>query len=117
MTAAQLVLAMSALVLTVLALLALGAWVARRRDATVRRQIRLTEAISEELGAIVAPVVTRPLGGPWRAAIRVDVGQPATVSRIVAIAHDALTEAGAGPYELVLTPGAMTRPPIDTRRG
>jgi hypothetical protein len=36
--------------------------------------------------------------------MKVPVGRPAIVSRIVAIAHGTLTRSGAGRYELVLTP-------------
>ena len=97
---------------TILGLLALAAWRDRRRDAVVARQIRLFDAIADELGAIVAPVVTKPLRGPWRVEIPVPVGRPRVVGRIVAIAHEILTEAGASRYELVLTPGAApARPP------
>jgi len=48
--------------------------------------------------------VTKPFGGPWRVAIRVPTGRASTVSRIVSIAHNTLTRAGASAYELVLTP-------------
>jgi hypothetical protein len=104
MTAAIVVLTMSSPILVIAGLLALAAWRDHRREAIVARQIRLTDAIADELGPIVAPVVAKPLGGPWRVEVQVPVGRPATVSRIVAIAHDTLTRTGAGRYELVLTP-------------
>jgi hypothetical protein len=97
-----------------LGLLALGAWRHRRREAMVARQIRLTDALADQLGAIVAPVVTKPLRGPWRAEIQVPVGQPEVVSRVVAIADHTLTRAGASPYELVLTPGPAPVCPLPT---
>jgi hypothetical protein len=103
-TTALMVLTMSSPVLVVLGLLALAEWRDRRRVAMIARQVRLTDAIADELGSIVAPVVTKPIARPWRVDIRVPVGRPATVSRIVAIAHDVLTRTGAGSYELVLTP-------------
>jgi hypothetical protein len=103
-TTALMVLTMSSPILVILGLLALAGWRDRRREAMIARQIRLTDAIADELGAIVAPVVTKPLGRPWRVDIHVPVGRPATVSRIVGIAHDTLTRTGAGRYELVLTP-------------
>jgi hypothetical protein len=109
MTAVVAFLLMSWPILVMLGLLAQAAWRHRRREAMVARQVRLTDAIAAELGAIVAPVVTRPLRGPWRVEIRIPIGQPATVSRIVAIAHDALTRDGASRYELVLTPGMTPR--------
>jgi hypothetical protein len=104
MTAATVILTMSSPILVVLALLGLAAWRDARREGMIARQIRLSDAIADELGPIVAPVVVKPLGGPWRVEIKVPVGRPAIVSRIVAIAHDTLTRSGAGRYELVLTP-------------
>ncbi len=109
MTAAVAFLMMSWPILMMLGLLAQAGRRARRREAMVARQVRLTDAIAAELGAVVAPVVTRPRRGPWRIEIRVPIGQPAIVSRIVAIAHDALTRDGASRYELVLTPGMTPR--------
>jgi hypothetical protein len=87
-TAATVILATSAPILVVGGLLALAAWRDRRREEIAARQIRLTDAITEALGPIVAPVVAKPLGGPRRAEIEVPVGRPVTVSRIVAIAHE-----------------------------
>jgi hypothetical protein len=103
MTGAVLVL-MSWPILTALGLLALTAWRQARREAAIERQIRLTDALADELGLIVAPVVTKPARGPWRAAMRVPIGEPGVVGRIVAIADETLTRAGASPYVLVLTP-------------
>lgn len=104
LTAVTAILTISSPILVVLGLLSLAAWRDRRREAVVARQIRLTDAIADELGAIVAPVVAKPLGGPWRVSIHVPVGRPAMVSRIVAIAHDSMTRVGTSPYELVLIP-------------
>jgi hypothetical protein len=103
-TVATVILAAASPILLVIGLLVLAAWRDHRRRVTVVRQIRLTEAIEDQLGAIVAPVVAKSLGGPWRVEMRVPVDRPATVSRLVAIAHDTLTRADAGQYELVLTP-------------
>ncbi|HWC03228.1 MAG TPA: hypothetical protein VHF87_10680 [Methylomirabilota bacterium] len=104
-SAALAILTMSSPILVILGLLALAAWRDRRREGMVARQIRLTDAITDELGPIVAPLVVKPVRGPWRIEIQVPVGRPSLVSRIVAIAHETLTRAGAGRYELVLTPG------------
>jgi hypothetical protein len=114
MTAAIMTLTMSSPILVVLGLLGLAAWRDHRREAVIARQVRLTDAIADELGPIVAPLVAKPLGGPWRVEIRVPVGRPATVSRIVAIAHDTLTRAGAGRYELILTPEPTVVRPLGT---
>ena len=45
--------------------LVLADWIHARRRETIARQIAVTDAIHGELGAVVAPVVTRRLGGPW----------------------------------------------------
>ena len=96
-------------ILLVIVLFALAVWRDHRRESMAARQIWLTDALAEELGQIVAPVVAKPLARPWRVAIRVPVHRPATVSRIVAIAHEALTRSGAGRYELVLSPEPARR--------
>jgi hypothetical protein len=102
-------------ILLIAGLLVLAAWRDRRREAMVARQIRLSDAIADELGPIVAPVVSKPLGAPWRVEIRVPVNRPAAVSRIVAIAHETLTRSGATQYELVLTPAPVSALPPVTR--
>jgi hypothetical protein len=112
MTAAIVILTMSSPILVILGLLALAAWRDHRREAMIARQVQLTDAIADELGPIVAPLVAKPLGGPWRVEIQVPVSRPATVSRIVAIAHETLTRAGAGRYELVLTPEPTLARPL-----
>lgn len=112
MTVAIVALTMSSPILLIAGLLALAAWRDHRREAVIARQVRLTDAIANELGPIVAPLVAKPLGGPWRVEIRVPVSRPAAVSRIVAIAHDTLTRAGASRYELVLTPEATVSRPL-----
>lgn len=109
MTATTAILTMASPILVIIGLLSLAAWRDRRREAIVARQVRLTDAIADEMGPIVAPLVAKPLGGPWRVEIKVPVGRPNVVSRIVAIAHETLTRVGAGRYELVLTP--ETAPP------
>jgi hypothetical protein len=111
-TAAVTILTMSSPIVLVLGLLALAAWRDRRREAMVVRQIRLTDAIADEIGPVVAPLVSKPLGRPWRVEVQVPVGRPAVVSRIVTIAHDVLTRSGAARYELVLTPNAEPVRPL-----
>jgi hypothetical protein len=82
-------------------LLELAAWRDRRRQAGIARQIALTDAIAGELGAIVAPVVTPALWGPWTVRIPVPFSRPLTVARILAITHRALARIPDG-YEIVL---------------
>jgi hypothetical protein len=114
MTAAMVILTMSSPLLVVIGLLALAAWRDRRRAAMVARQVRLTDAIADELGPVVAPLVVKRLAGPWRVEMRVPVGRPAIVSRIVSIAHDTLTRSGAARYELVLTPEVAPSRPVSS---
>ncbi len=90
-------------------LLELAAWWERRRQTAIARQIALTDAIGGELGAIVAPVVTKPLGRPWQIEIAVPFTRDATVGRILSIAHRVLSFAermSPGDYRIVLTPPA-----------
>jgi hypothetical protein len=114
MTAVTTILTFSSPILLVLGLLELAAWRERRSAAMVARQIRLTDALAAELGPVVAPLVSKPLGQPWRVEVQVPVGRPAVVSRVVAIAHDTLTRTGAGRYELVLTPAPASTRPLGT---
>ncbi len=82
-------------------------WLQNRRHEATRRQIALTEAIDSQLGAIVAPVVKKPLWGPWQIQIAVPFARPATVGRIIAVAHEVLSVAdrmNPGRYQIVLTP-------------
>lgn len=85
----------------------LADWIRNRRQETIDRQIALTDAIDGELGAIVAPVVKRPLWGPWQIRIAVPFSRPAAVGSIIAVAHRVLSVAdrmNPGRYEIVLTP-------------
>jgi hypothetical protein len=107
------VLALSPLA-AVVALLELARWRERRIESAVARQIELTDAIAAELGAVVAPVVSRPVRGPWRVRMALPVGRAATAARILAIAHRTLGRTCASGYELVLTPQA---PPARVPRG
>ena len=99
-------------VLTALGLLALAEWRDRRRAAAIAWQVRLTDAISAELGGIVTPVVSKPLGARWRVAMHVPIARPALVSRVLAITDETLRELRVARYELVLTPA-----PAPARRG
>ncbi|MBI2014547.1 MAG: hypothetical protein HYS77_03270, partial [Candidatus Rokubacteria bacterium] len=65
-------------------------WIHARRRETIARQIAVTDAIHGELGAVVAPVVTRRLGGAWEVRIPVPFDRPALVERVLAIAHRTL---------------------------
>ena len=89
-------------ILSIVVLLGLAAWREGVREARVARQIRVTDAIGAELGAIVAPVVEKSLGGPWRVRIVAPLERPDLVARILAITHRVLART-TGRYEIVLT--------------
>jgi hypothetical protein len=55
----------------------------------------------------VAPVVRKPLWGPWEILIAVPFARPATVGTIISVAHRVLSHADRlahGDYRIVLTP-------------
>jgi hypothetical protein len=82
-------------------------WLRSWREEATRRQIALTDAIDAELGAIVSPVVKKPLWAPWQIRIAVPFTRPAAVGRILAVAHEVLSAAdrmNLGRYQIVLTP-------------
>jgi hypothetical protein len=82
----------------------LPGWLRRRRGESARRQIVVTDALDAELGPIVAPVVMRPLWGPWRIEIAAPLARSITVGRILAVTRRALGADGMPPdaYRVVL---------------
>ena len=95
-------------------LLALAGWRDRRALAAIARQTRLTDALAEEVGVIVAPVVERRLG-KWRVTVAVPLGRPFVVARILGVLHRTLGRLGPERYEIVLSPQEPT-PPAPARR-
>ena len=89
--------------LFVAGLLVLAARRDQRALAENARQIRLTDALAEEVGVIVAPVVKKRLRG-WRIAIPVPLGRPAVVARTLGVVQQTLGRLGSDRYEIVLTP-------------
>jgi hypothetical protein len=96
--------------LLVAGLLALAGWRDRRALAAIARQTRLTDALADEVGVIVAPVVTKRFG-TWRVSVAVPLGRPAVVARIVGVVHRTLGRPDSGRYEIVLSPQAESAPP------
>jgi hypothetical protein len=95
---------MFAPILAVGALMWLAAHRDRRREAAVASQVRLSDALAAELGAIVAPVVRKRWRGSWEVRIAVPLDRPALVARILGVTRAALDRiAMPGGYELVLT--------------
>jgi len=60
-------------------------WVRMRRQAVIARQIALTDALDTQFGPLVAPVVTKPLFGPWEVRIAVPLLGSAVLARIIAV--------------------------------
>lgn len=78
--------------------------VERARETRIARQVAVTDAIHRELGAVVAPVVTRRFGRGWRVEIAVPFESVSIVGRISALAHEAMREmADRRGIEIVLT--------------
>jgi hypothetical protein len=71
-------------------LLALAEWAARRRQLVILRQVTLTDAIHRELGPIVAPLVEKRLGGPWRAVMALSPSRFSAAARLAAITLEVL---------------------------
>ena len=97
-------------ILFVVTLLILAEWRDRRLLAASARQIRLTDALAAEMGAVVAPVVRKRWGAGWRVEMAVPLRRPALVGRILSVAHGALERMELGRYEIVLTPQEPGRP-------
>lgn len=104
-------------VLTVLALGALLAWATglalalaslaelfdRRRLRRVVAQVAVTDAVHREVGALVAPVVSRRLGTPWTVSMALGSRELPAAGRLTAIARRVLGRDGA-PVRVVLLP-------------
>ena len=84
----------------VLALLVLADARQRRRARITTRQIRLTDAVHAELGALVAPVVQKPAFRPWRVIFALPEGRTAEVGRLIAIANRVVGAELASPRDL-----------------
>ena len=99
---------LAAIALSVAGLLALASAIERARARRVERQIRLTDAIHAELGAVAAPVVGKRLLGAWTVSFAAPLDRPSIVGRLLAI-----TERGLGAaaetrdrLHIVITPQA-----------
>ena len=103
---------LAVLILITLPALALGAVLAlltrfqRSRAYVIERQIALTDAIHAELGAVAAPVVAKPVFGPWRVTFAVPFGRPALVEQLVVITSRVLGAASPAGVRIVLMPRA-----------
>jgi hypothetical protein len=75
----------------------------RRRLGRVVRQVAVTEAVHRELGALVAPVVSRRPGAPWTVSMAVGSRELALAGRLTAIARRVVGRDGS-PVRVVLLP-------------
>ncbi len=76
-----------------------------RRQAVIARQIALTDALDAQFGALVAPVVTKPVFGPWEVRIAVPPLGAAVFARMIAAADAVFAGIGEAPsmrYRLVV---------------
>jgi len=97
----------------VMALLVLQDRFRRRAEATIARQIEVTDAIHAQLGAVVAPVVRHRLDGRWQVFIPVELDNSDTVTEVVRVARgvfDAHEGARPGHFEIVLSPREKLAP-------
>lgn len=88
----------------IVVLLLLAERARRARDECRLRQIAVTDAIHREVGAVVAPVVSRGVLGPWRVRIAVPLDRPALVGAVLAAAQRALAPVPSSRVEIVLVP-------------
>ncbi len=80
-------------------------WSRKRTQAAIDRQILLTDALDRQLGAIVAPVVTKPLLGPWQIQIAVPLLRSTTAASILSVVDDVFSDMArldSSPYRIVL---------------
>src|SRR2546421_9596175 len=58
----------------------------RRRARIIARQIRLTDAVHAEMGAVVAPLVEKPAFRPWRVVFPIHGERAPELGRLITIA-------------------------------
>ena len=83
------------LVTPALVIAAIAEAIEARRNArgrVIARQIRLTDAVHAELGAVVAPNVEKPAFRPWRVVFPMRAVRGADVSRLLSIADRVLAD-------------------------
>ena len=72
----------------------------RARSRVLERQVRLTDAVHAELGAIVSPVVEKRAFRPWRVVFALPSGRAGDVSRLVSITDRVLADDPPAPGHL-----------------
>lgn len=92
--------------LVLVGLLASADRLRRRRQRVIARQVAVTDAIHREFGAVVAPVVSKRLGGPWTVLMTLPPERWAMAGSLAAIAHQVVSTGDRrnGCVRVVLTP-------------
>lgn len=75
----------------------LADWSRKRRETVIARQIELTDALDRRFGAIVAPVVRRPLFGSWTIRIVVPCLRSAALCQMLSVIDDVFADGEAAP--------------------
>jgi hypothetical protein len=81
-------------------------WVRARRQEMIARQITLTDALDGRLGVFVAPVVVKPLFGPWEVRVTAPVQWSAIQCGVLAVIDEVFSRVdGKNPdsYRIVLS--------------
>ena len=81
-------------------------WARKRREMVVARQIALTDALDARFGAIVAPVVARPLFGSWEVRIAMPFLRSTVLAQMLSVIDDVFADGEAMPssaYRITLT--------------
>ncbi|HEY6553497.1 MAG TPA: hypothetical protein VI669_09085 [Vicinamibacteria bacterium] len=84
----------------------LADWLRARRQDVIARQITLTDALDGRFGVLVAPVVTKPLFGPWEVRIAVPLQWSAIQGGMLAVIDEVFVRVdGTNPssYRIVLS--------------
>jgi hypothetical protein len=94
-------------VAVVVALLMVAEARQRARMRVIERQIRPTDAVHAELGALVAPVVQKRAFRPWRVIFAMPAGHTRETGQLIAITDRVLAEELRSPNDLHIV---FTRP-------
>ena len=111
-------------IVVIIALFNVVGAIQRRRATVIARQIHLTDRLHARLGALVAPVVDKPRGRPWRVSVTMPLDRAEAVSAVLDVVADDFASANPRrpePFQLVLsareTPSAVaSRSAVAPRR-
>ena len=84
----------------------LSDWRRKRRETVIARQIALTDALDGRFGPIVAPVVMKPLFGPWEVRIAMPFLRSGVLARMLSVIDDVFADGEpmpSNPYRIIFT--------------